>query len=356
VSIGRPAALTVEFEMNAPVIQSVERLGFPWRTFDPFLFCVHHDDAYPAGDERMGVRSEMLTGRDMGQDFTIKDGFRMYHGEVVPGFPQHPHRGFETVTLARDGYIDHSDSLGAKARFGHGDAQWMTAGKGIQHAEMFPLVNREKGNRTELFQIWLNLPAHDKMVDPYFTMLWNEAIPRHTLTDDAGRAVEVVTVAGRLGDGAMPAPPPNSWAARDEAEVAIWTIKLAPYAKWTLPAASTGVNRGLYAFRGGTVKVGGRDLPASVGMRLLADVPVTLEATGEEAEFLLLQGRPIREPVAQYGPFVMNTPEEIEQAFKDYRATRFGAWPWGKADPVHPRDETRFAVHADGRKERPPIL
>jgi len=342
--------------MNAPVIQSVERLGFPWRTFDPFLFCVHHDDSYPSGNDKMGVDPALLAGRDMGQDFTVKDGFRMYHGQVVPGFPQHPHRGFETVTIARDGFIDHSDSMGAKARFGRGDVQWMTAGKGIVHAEMFPLVNRDRDNRTGLFQIWLNLPAHDKMVDPYFTMLWGENIPRHRLKDDAGNAVEIVTYAGKLGDGAMSAPPPNSWAARPEAEVAIWTITLAPGARWTLPAASSGVNRGLYAFRGGTVRVGGRELPASVGLRLLADVPVTLEATSEEAEFLLLQGRPITEPVVQYGPFVMNTPEEIEQAFRDYRSTRFGGWPWPKDDPVHPRDESRFAIHADGTIERPPTL
>ena len=119
--------------MNAPIIQSVERLGFPWRTFDPFLFCVHHDDQYPAGNEQMGPPPAMLAGRDIGQDFTIRDGWRMYHGDVIPGFPQHPHRGFETVTLARRGYIDHSDSLGATARFGHGDASGERHGDGVAH-------------------------------------------------------------------------------------------------------------------------------------------------------------------------------------------------------------------------------
>ena len=94
-----------------------------------------------------------------------------------PGFPQHPHRGFETVTFVRRGYIDHSDSLGATARFGRGDVQWLTAGEGIVHCEMFPLLDREHDNPVELFQIWLNLPAEDKMVEPYFTMLWGEDIP-----------------------------------------------------------------------------------------------------------------------------------------------------------------------------------
>jgi redox-sensitive bicupin YhaK (pirin superfamily) len=107
-------------------VLEVVPLGFPWVTADPFLFCVHHADAYPAGNEHLGPAAA-LEGRDLGQDFTVKDGWRMYHGTVVPGFPQHPHRGFETVTIARRGLIDHSDSLGAAARFGRGDVQCRTA-------------------------------------------------------------------------------------------------------------------------------------------------------------------------------------------------------------------------------------
>ena len=123
-------------------VLAVTPLGFPWATDDPFLFCVHHDDAYPRGNEAMGPDAS-LAGRSIGQDFDGKDGWRMYHGDVVPGFPQHPHRGFETVTIVRQGFIDHSDSLGATARFGAGDVQWLTAGRGIVHAEMFPLRDRD---------------------------------------------------------------------------------------------------------------------------------------------------------------------------------------------------------------------
>ena len=97
-------------------------LGFPWKTADPFLFCVHHDDQYPAGNAQLGPAAS-LAGRDLGQDFDPGNSWRMYHGQVVPGFPQHPHRGFETVTVVRQGLIDHSDSLGATARFGGGDVQ-----------------------------------------------------------------------------------------------------------------------------------------------------------------------------------------------------------------------------------------
>jgi redox-sensitive bicupin YhaK (pirin superfamily) len=138
----------------------------------------------------------------------------MYHGETVPGFPAHPHRGFETVTIVRRGLIDHSDSLGATARFGGGDVQWLTAGRGIVHAEMFPLVDEANANPLELFQIWLNLPAHSKMAEPHFTMLWAEDIPRRTATDANGGATEIVGIAGRVGGIAPPSPPPKSWASR----------------------------------------------------------------------------------------------------------------------------------------------
>src|SRR5687767_10432503 len=137
-------------------------LGFPWQTADPFLFCVHHDDAYPVGDENLGPAAS-LAGRDLGQDFEGKDGWRMYHGQTVPGFPAHPHRGFETVTVVRRGFIDHADSLGAAARYGAGDVQWLTTGKGVVHSEMFPLLERDRENPLELFQIWLNLPRVTKL-------------------------------------------------------------------------------------------------------------------------------------------------------------------------------------------------
>src|SRR5688572_24742760 len=142
----RPSSLHLGHPMStSDVILDLEPLGFPWHTQDPFLFCVHHDDAYPAGNAELGPNAS-LAGRKLGMDFEGKDGWRMYHGSVVPGFPQHPHRGFETVTLVRRGLIDHSDSLGATARFGRGDAQWLTAGEGIVHSEMFPLLSSTEPN------------------------------------------------------------------------------------------------------------------------------------------------------------------------------------------------------------------
>jgi redox-sensitive bicupin YhaK (pirin superfamily) len=335
--------------MTSPVLQTVP-LGFQWPTADPFLFCVHHLDRYPAADERQGPAAS-LAGRTLGQDFDGIDGWRMYHGQVVPGFPSHPHRGFETVTYVRRGLVDHSDSMGAAARYGRGDVQWMTAGSGIQHAEMFPLLDRDGPNTLELFQIWLNLPAADKMVEPHFAMFWDRDVPRHVVTDADGRTVEVTVIAGSLGGSEPPSPPPSSWAARADADVAIWHIVLDPGARWTLPATSAGTTRTLYVFEGEEVSLGGQGVSGSTGAVVEPTAEIELAAGGRRVEILMLQGRPLGEPVAQYGPFVMNTRAEIQQAFDDYQRTRFGGWPWDRDDPVHGLDGTRFARHANGRVE-----
>jgi len=346
-----PRGLVVPAASIDPVL-GIEPLGFQWKTRDPFLFCVHHDDRYPAGNEQFGLAPGKLAGRQLGNDFELRDGFRMYHGEVVPGFPSHPHRGFETVTIVRRGLIDHSDSLGAAARYGQGDVQWLTAGSGIVHAEMFPLLDHSRENPLELFQIWLNLPARDKFVNPHFTMLWDHAIPRRVERDAAGRTTELAIIAGRHGDASAPAPPPSSWASHADSDVAIWTLKLAAGAQYTLPAAHPGTNRTLYFFKGKSLTLGAREVAAQQALELRPEHAVPLVNGPEEAELLLLQARPIGEPVAQRGPFVMNDMAEIRQAFADYRATGFGGWPWPRQDPVHGADGARFARHADGRIER----
>ena len=335
---------------ESAILQTVP-LAFQWPTVDPFLFCVHHLDRYPAGNTHLGPVAP-LDGRTLGNDFEPLDGWRMYHGQTVPGFPSHPHRGFETVTYVRSGLVDHADSLGAAARYGRGDVQWMTAGSGIVHSEMFPLLDRDGPNTLELFQIWVNLPASDKLVEPHFSMFWDTDIPRHR---EPG--VEVTVIAGRLGDATAPAPPPASWASRVEADAAIWHIVLdgaaAAPAAWTLPAASgEDVVRTLYVFEGSGLSIGGTSVDGMTGAVVDATADVELVAD-DHVEILMLQGRPIGEPVAQYGPFVMNTKAEIQQAFDDYQRTEFGGWPWDRDDPVHGLDGDRFARRPDGDTERP---
>jgi quercetin 2,3-dioxygenase len=322
------------------------QLGFPWHGLDPFIFTVHHVDHYPAGNDQLGP-GVPLVGRNVGTDFSYLDGWSMYHGDVVPGFPQHPHRGFETVTVVRRGYVDHSDSLGATARYGEGDVQWLTTGSGIMHAEMFPLLDPTGPNPLELFQIWLNLPPQSKMVPAYFGMLWSESIP--TVSPAPGVSIDVI--AGEVDGLAAPSPPPDSWASRSASGLGIWLIRLNNGSGWNLPPAPAGVNRMLHCFLGDEVRLDGTGIEATTGARLDPGAEILLENRGKPAEFLLLQGMPIGAPVFQMGPFVMNSAEELRQAVDDYHTTQFGGWPWSTRDPVHDRSQGRFAIHADGRVE-----
>jgi len=327
-------------------------IDFQWPTREPFLFCVHHLDRYPKGNSDFGPDRKHLKGRQLGQDFAEKDGFRMYHGEVVPGFPVHPHRGFETITVVRRGYVDHADSLGAAGRYGEGDVQWMTAGSGVQHAEMFPLLNQDKENTVELFQIWLNLPRKSKMVSPHFTMFWNEKIPRVML--DQSR-VEVEVIAGTYADIKALQPPPDSWASEPANEVRVLIIKVQPGGKFMLPKAIGPTSRMLYYYDGDSAVVQGSRAKARTAFDLSSkdELLIAVEATSLPAAFLLLEAKPIGEPTVQYGPFVMNSKEEIAQTIDDFRKTEFGGWNWPSADPVHGPGLKRFAKYPDGTIETP---
>ena len=330
--------------MKASTIKSLKPLGFQWDTTNPFIFCAHHNDAYPAGNEKMGPNAP-LTGRNIGSDFVPREGWRMYHGEVVPGFPVHPHRGFETITIVLEGWVDHADSMGASGRYGAGDVQWMTAGKGIQHTEMFPLLNRTENNPLELFQVWLNLPAADKFVEPYYTMLWNENIPIVIQKDKEDRNTEIRLIAGTLDNKKALSPPPNSWASKAENDISIFLIRMDPNAEWEIPGAMQDSERTIYFYRGSSLLIDHTEIPAYQAIHLEREYPVKIKNGNDEGFLLLLQGRPINEPIVQYGPFVMNTQEEIRTTFEDYRKTKFGGWPWPQPDQIHDREAGRFEKH-----------
>ena len=383
------------------VVKKVEPLSFPFQTPDPFLFAVYHNDAYPAGEPTAGsslergivaVRTCPSTHASMhnllsyfrnkhvrpprshpsssgvgdekmqaprkgdGADFNPNAPYRMYHGDRVPGFPQHPHRGFETITCTMRGVVDHTDSLGNAGRYGHGDVQWMTAGKGIVHGEMFPLVNSDRPNDLQLFQIWINLPAARKMTAPAFTMHWAPNV--QSVRSDDGKTTAVVWAGELMGARGQP-PPPMSWAADPTNDVAVWFLTMKPGASFSLPPAGLGAmsNRTLYFFEGDGLSVSGRALTGQKAVELdagqTADLTVP-EGAGQDTLVLILQGKPIGEPVAQHGPFVMNTRQEIMQAFMDYQQTQFGGWPWPEDSVVFPRDKGRFAL-MNGKEERPPV-
>ncbi|UKN00226.1 pirin family protein [Paracrocinitomix mangrovi] len=337
--------------MNNHSIIQIEPLGSPWKAQDPFLFGAYHRDEYPKGNENLGLNPDQIKGRYVGQDFNLKDGFRMYHGSMVPGFPYHPHRGFETITIVKEGVIDHSDSLGGAGRFKEGDVQWMTAGKGIQHSEMFPLLNSDKDNPLEIFQIWLNLPKKSKLVEPHYKMLWKESIPVIQSKDESGKITEIDLIAGSVDDINAPNPTPDSWAADAANEVAVFTIKMEAGASWNLPQASVNVNRNLYFYRGKNISINDQTIEANNRITLNTLDKVTIVNGDEEAYFLFLQGKPIGEPVVQYGPFVMNSEQEIRDTINEYQKTQFGGWPWPMKEQVWDRDKGRFAKYDDGRED-----
>ncbi len=336
--------------MQNVAILSIKPLGFMWPTTNPFLFCAHHLDHYPVGNEEMGPAAS-LSGRDLGQDFTPKDGWRMYHGEKVPGFPVHPHRGFETITIVRQGFVDHSDSHSQAGRYSAGDVQWMTGGAGLQHCEMFPLLNTESENTTELFQIWLNLPKAKKFAEPYFKMLWAEDIPNPQVMDENGKKIELNVIAGTFKNIAPLPAAPDSWAANPENYVSVWTIKVEAGAKWVIPATFEGVNRTIYFYQGSDLTLNDTTIESGKAIELNSNQELTIINGSSESHLLFLQGKPIEEPVVQYGPFVMNTQAEIQEAMSDFRETEFGGWPWPRRDQVHPRSKGRFARYKDGTEE-----
>lgn len=229
------------------------------------------------------------------------------------GVGQHPHRGFETVTIVYQGELEHRDSTGAGGRIGPGDVQWMTAGAGIVHEEFHSSDFTASGGTLEMAQLWVNLPARDKSAPAAYQTLLSGEIPTVTLPDDAG---QLRVIAGRYLQDEGPA--------RTFTTMNVWDVRLVAGGAVDLPAPH-GHNT-LLVVLDGTVELNGSEV-------LRKGAVAALEAGGEglrveanaEAKLLLLSGEPLDEPVVGYGPFVMNSREEIEQAFADYRAGKYGA-------------------------------
>jgi redox-sensitive bicupin YhaK (pirin superfamily) len=227
--------------------------------------------------------------------------------DYIAGFPAHPHRGFETATYLIDGHMLHEDHLGNRGDLRSGGVQWMTAGRGIVHSEM---PQQEEG-RMRGFQLWINLPAREKMKPAGYRDLQPEEIPALAL--EGGGQAKVI--AGTLVHDGKSTPGPIQGIATEPLYV---DVELPAGATFTHPVAA-GHNAFVYPFEGG-LTVGGRELRAHNAGVLGAGDQVEVTAGSAGARFLLLAGRPLGEPVVQYGPFVMNTRDEIEQAIRDYQS------------------------------------
>jgi redox-sensitive bicupin YhaK (pirin superfamily) len=256
----------------------------------------------------------------------------------------------------RQGIVDHADSTGAGARYSKGDSQWVTAGGGVVHSEMFPMIHDDKPNPMELYQIWLNLPAKSKFAPAQFVMFWDEETPI-VKRESVGGVARVAVIAGKFEETAALPPPAASWASEPDADVAVWIIDLEPGAAIKLPAPNRDTTkRMLYVHGGDGVRVTVAGLAVDNNYGFLAEPGTGPEhrllvknVTKKPAAVLLLQGAEIGEPVAKQGPFVMNTQEELQQAYADYRRTKFGGWKWGTDEPVYEKDAPRFLDVGKGR-------
>ena len=230
--------------------------------------------------------------------------------DYIAGFPAHPHRGFETVTYMLDGHMLHEDHLGNKGDLKSGGAQWMTAGRGIIHSEM----PQQSEGRMRGFQLWINLPAAEKMKPAWYRDIEPHEIPQVTLADGGTAKViaGTINVAGVETDGAI-----NGTATGITTDPLYLDVELpngSPFTHYLKEDYSAFV----YVYEGNLL-IGGRALKTRSGGVLSPGDQITVIADDGPARFLLLAGKPLREPVAQYGPFVMNTQAEVEQAVHDYQ-------------------------------------
>lgn len=246
-------------------------------------------------------------------DHAAPTKFRSHSGRR--GVGQHPHRGFETVTIVYQGEVEHRDSTGSGGVIGPGDVQWMTAASGILHEEFHSKDFAQKGGTIEMVQLWVNLPAKDKMAAPGYQTLLNQDIPVVPLADNAG---QVRVIAGSYGGHAGPA--------RTFSPINVWDMKLNAEQTTTLQVEE-GHTLAVVMLHG-AILVNGDQIVRETQIVLLdrAGDSITLEANGD-VSLLVLSGEPIDEPIVGYGPFVMNSEAEIQQAFHDFNSGQFGAMP-----------------------------
>ena len=230
------------------------------------------------------------------------------------GVGQHPHRGFETVTIVYDGEVEHRDSTGNGGVIGRGDVQWMTAGSGILHEEFHSTEFAKRGGAFEMVQLWVNLPKQDKMTAPGYQGILDAQIPAVALPDGGG---SIRVIAGAFDGNAGPA--------RTFSPINVWDVRLAPGKTVALPQPEGWTT--MLVVLAGTVMVNGTLLREKQMATLsTAGTGVTIEANGD-AKLLLLAGEPIDEPVVGHGPFVMNSQQEIIEAIADFNSGKFGRMP-----------------------------
>lgn len=318
-----------------------------WDTEDPFFFASHHEDDYPHGNRQQAPPLGEISGRNLGRDYTKRLGFRMYHGKVVPGFPMHAHWGYETITLAEKGYVDHFDNMGIQGRFGFGDVQWVCASSRYSHNEMYPLTDQEGRNPNDITQIMLNLPLESKNLDNSVNTVWGSDVP---VVEGEGWTAKVIC--GTFGGATAVSPSAHSWS-HGENGVRIVRFALEPGATLTIDPSVDGAGRNLYFVSGDTATVMGEGVRGGSRVKFLENRDAEVVNGGEPSVMWLLEGRPIGQRMSSFGPVCLGTVKEVRAGLDEIRVNEYGEWPWEIVDRTQPLGTDRFIRYPDGTERRP---
>ncbi len=335
------------FQKKPKSVSKTVLLNIHWGTEDPFTFVSHHFDNYPKGNAQLAPPLELIRGRNLGRDYQQRFGFRMYHGRVVPGFPMHAHWGYETITIAEKGFVDHFDTEMNYGRFGNGDVQWTLASSKYEHCEMYPLLDQENENPVQITQIVVNLPLERKNAGNRVNNIWAEDIP--VIQGDGSR---VTVFCGEYCGKSVYSPNEGSWAVAEN-RVRILRVELDAGSKLDLEPVDDSVIRNVYQTEGKGSKMDGVEITEGTRLKIKTGFGFTIEAGKEPAVFWILEGKPIGQEMARFGPVILDNIDTVRAAMDDIRKNEFLEWKWGVMDVTNPIDMGRELHRADGSVERP---
>ncbi len=325
----------------------VTPIDMHWDTEDPFLFASHHEDDYPKGNRQQAPPLHEIAGRNLGRDYEQRMGFRMYHGKVVPGFPMHAHWGYETLTLAEKGLVDHHDNMGISGRFGNGDAQWICASSRYSHNEMYPLSNQEDRNPNDITQIMINLPLELKNRENAVNTVWRGDIPRAS-----GPGWSAKVLCGRFGNASASSPSPETWATEGHG-VRIIRFEMEPGSELTIDPSAESAGRNLYIISGNGVKILGTDVSVDSRVKILTSEEIKINNGDAPTVMWLLEGVPIKQKMSMFGPVCLGDLAQVRAGMDEIRKNEYHEWQWEIVDRTQPLGAERHISYPDGIRLTP---
>lgn len=317
-----------------------------WDCEDPFIFATHHYDLYPKGNTQQAPPYEEIRRRSLGHDYDKLFGYRMYDGKVSPGFPLHPHWGYETFSVASKGYVDHFDNRGNQGRYGYGDMQWVSAGSLYCHDEIYPLAFMDRDNPVLLTQIHVNLPLEKKGTEPVVRTVWMEDIPAVK-----GEGWTASVYCGEFADVKGVPANPVSWAADPSHHVSIVKLDMEPGASVEV-GPTEAAHRNVYV-TDGKATVEGEEFPHDTRLKMDTSATFTITMGKEPCEVWILEGDPIGEKQAAFGPAVLGSLDEVRKANRYVNEHIMDGWCWDYVNEKQDLGTERFFQAADGTVSAP---